>query len=1259
MKLSPKEQLSQLVEKIFKSFINPGIHICDLTTGGSKSFSIAKLTYEYYPDYFDRIIILCVQTKLVDNILSEFNTFINSDQNIIKEDDILIIKNNKEQIIDAITNNSINELIDQMDYRIGQIKNYDKLSKQLNNKLDHIREYFSSLSSQYKEYSEKKDDESFIKLFESTESDLRNAVKDFILAYNDTLDSKGLDEKKYEEELLRHFPALTKVYPQIQFWSKKVLIMTVQKIIYGIDPIISNNIFLSSIAEHPKNLIIFDESDQAATSIRKAIFEQAIEEHGRFDKGYVGYLQYKNLIDSAEHITMEYYGSELEKAINSANEKINENWSGIFKDTKHFKNIFLNSKEDLEGYRRGIFFCGSIINFQVSKAEDYNKSFICYKKGENNFRLVHSSNPSLLNTLFQHVVPISKFLSITMNSTKSIQTRFRSVIKNALERNKKIFNAESKNIANNRSSKKNPLSRPSLEREIHTLFSRFETASESNFEKQMHKFITTRKNLFVKIGKGDIKVPDYSVYSQGIRFFQEEIDEKDYLHRVRLTCREIELTPEKLIIDLAYAKETSIVLCSATASSNSVVCNFDMKYIKGTPGINVYSITKQDRDIFDKYLYDTYPKNHKIQIVPIIKYEYNDKRINHLSLPERYKAMFSDDAQKNGLADTWFRLTLQDLNNNVKDTDRTNFILFQFYRLFQFIEAYHFFITHDDIHSMLFFQNRSGDKDKNQYIVLSCLIDGSYKDFSELGNVIPTDWNNEHIFISKNKEEVDKKVLSKLSQDKDAKLMLITAFNSFKAGANLQYQIPEGLDYIAGDNWDTNESRQKKDWDAIYLQTPTNYLSINENDDEDSYEISIYNAMLNLMMLYERGCLSLSEVKSWMYKAISNKFYFSEKNNPGIIKDKSAWVQTIIEQTVGRLCRTKNKPHTTYILYDESMEPYFGPSVFDKSLTKEFRSLATFILDHCKKSISTDNDEIIRCNEANNAQKLLNKVRRNALKYTPHPNDNENNDDDILEDEEGEEYDNTIPFHIKACQEMNQSYKQTIIKKPVINDYDELTDNDKTLSFIHKCYGNWPRNDDNEYYYSCDGYGRIIPRINNISSTRKISPSTVRLDVFMKNPVIKEYFEKHGYATDWKKEGLILHPQILATDYAGEIGEEAFKALVLHYTNCKESDIKHLEGKDYELADFVICKPDGTYKIAFDVKNMDPDSEHNDKPGDMPTTIKRSIKNERLNCEIITVNMLEIKKESVDGIREICGMITESGQIIPSAIEIIKHLIND
>ncbi|WP_302533901.1 hypothetical protein [Phocaeicola coprocola] len=76
--------------------------------------------------------------------------------------------------------------------------------------------------------------------------------------------------------------------------------------------------------------------------------------------------------------------------------------------------------------------------------------------------------------------------------------------------------------------------------------------------------MTNRKNLFVSDGSSKMKLPDFSVYSQGVQLYQEEIDERDNLHRVRLSCREISTTPEKILIDLVNTDGTSVVLCSAT-----------------------------------------------------------------------------------------------------------------------------------------------------------------------------------------------------------------------------------------------------------------------------------------------------------------------------------------------------------------------------------------------------------------------------------------------------------------------------------------------------------------------------------------------------------------------------------------------------------------------------------------------------------------------------------------------------------------------
>lgn len=538
---------------------------------------------------------------------------------------------------------------------------------------------------------------------------------------------------------------------------------------------------------------------------------------------------------------------------------------------------------------------------------------------------------------------------------------------------------------------------------FNNLFSRFEINAEYQFEQQMLDFMTNRKNLFV----GDDnkkKLPDFSVYSQGVQLYQEEIDELDNQHRVRLTCREIATTPEKILIDLINSKNTSVVLCSATASSWSVVSNCDIKYLKQTLGDKIHMLSKEDRETFDDLVDKTYPVGHNIEIVPIEKHEYQDKRESSITLPDKYRQMFSTDAIEEGLVDKWFKIKNRELKMTAKDIEDQ---MFQLYRLFQFIEAYHWFISHEDIHSMIYFQNRTGDKDKEQIQLLSCLIDGSYKEQeSEFEDEIPNNWVNKHICISKDLEDVETRILPELSRDKDAKLMLISAYGSFKAGTNLQYEIPDGLDYIAGDNWTNEGDRLKKDWDAIYVQAPTAYLMMGDDGSESTYEKSLYNAMLVLMMLYERGCLSKNDVAQWLYNAISNNFMFGEKRNNGIIKDKSAWAQTTVEQAVGRLCRTRNKPHTTYILYDKSMESFFDAANMEKSLTKEFRVLTNYVIEHrSPTTIECSPDEIIRSNDANKAQSLLNRMRQIALRYTPHNSGEEEYDDDIDEKDD-------VPYNV-------------------------------------------------------------------------------------------------------------------------------------------------------------------------------------------------------------------------------------------------------
>lgn len=742
-----KEELSKHVEGIFKKYVKPGLHICDIATGGGKSYTIGKLTCEYYPKHFDRIVILCVQNKLVEGMNREIDRFIDLQDSLIKEDQKLVIENNTEVIKKAIDTDSFRRFIEQIEHRIGEMKT-EGSNNELRYACSKIKKTYEGVKNLILTQGNNNNDFVQAQITEG-ETKLRRDVRNFFELYKKVYNRQKKGRRLDIGKVLRDFPSLAKVYPQVDYKKKKVLLMTVHKAMYGIDPILGEKISLHDITEkEKKTLILLDESDQAAIAMRNAIIDQAIESSrgkNRFSKGYNGYLQYKQLIDMAEHVSDEYYGSLLDDSLNKANNIISTNWEKTLGKTEPYKNIFLGDIEELEDYRRGVFFSGPALKLNVSKSNDKSHSFICYNKGEKQFKLHHAEDDIELKQRFDYVVPMNKFLSLIVGNTTAIKAQLSKVVNEAFQKSVEKFEKTEDELSANKLPKNHYLGYPTREREIHTLFSRFETNSEYQFEQQLFEFMTNRKNLIINKREEKLKLPDYSVYSQGVQLYQEEVDERDNQHRVRLSCREISTTPEKIIFDLLRTEGTSVVLCSATASSSSVISNCDIEYLKESIGNNVHVLSEHDKETFDNLVSHTYPIGHQIEIKPLEHYTFEDNRDEKTFLPEKYKMMFSKEAREEGLDELWFKCTRRELMKSKKEGESISFPL---YRLFQFIEAYHWFINHEDIRSMIFFQNRNGDPIQTN--VLSCLIDGTYKyQNTPFEDELPSDWSNDHIRFQK------------------------------------------------------------------------------------------------------------------------------------------------------------------------------------------------------------------------------------------------------------------------------------------------------------------------------------------------------------------------------------------------------------------------------------------------------------------------------------------------------------------------------
>lgn len=1222
-----KKQLSQHVESIFKGYVTPGLHVCDLATGGGKSYTISKLTCKYYPEYFDRIIILCVQNKLVNGIWDEINKCLSTGNGKINPKDVLVVENNLEVAQKAVTSGAFELLIHQMENLSEKFDGLDPSLKAARDEYNIFKSIIQAKSTA-NDYLEKQLNDSEFKL--------RSAVRQFFRTYKALLDKQKKSPLPVNR-ILALCPSLAEVYPQVEIKNKRVLLMTVHKAFYGIDPVLFEKMSLLDLTEGHRSLVIFDESDQAAVAMRDVIIEQAIDKSEgdkRFAKGYTGFLSYNEILHSEAEMSVDYFKELLSRAFAEALEKTEKNWSVLLDDTKPYKSIFLDKNESLESYRHGVFFSGRSFRVNVGKTNDNSRSFICYKSGDRDFKLVHAQTAENLKANYDIVVKLDRFLDMAVDNSNEIKRQLCWVASEALKVSRKRFDEEISAIKSSGKSSENYFGYPTIEREIHTLVSRFEIRFENEVKAQLKEYLENQtSNLKFKTDKS-VEMTDRNVYTEGVQLYLEEVDPLDNQHRIRLSCREISTTPEKIICDLVLGGDISVVLCSATASSKTVISNFDLGYLSRVLGNKFMPLTRADWEKFDKLLSELRSPEHKIEVAEVAEFK-PDTILAKLTCPDRYRNMFSEAARKEGLPDKWLRQVIR-LFKGQKEKDSD--VVFELYRIFQFIEVYHWFVSHPDIQSMLYFQNRLADKEAPILNALACLIDGSFTQMpSEWDDEIPQDWVNSNLAITKEAEEVNLNILIKLQADKNTRVMLVAAYGSFKAGSNLQYNIPSGSDCLVGDNWTSDNSAWKKDWDAIYVQAPTAYLLMNES----AFERGLYNIMLKLMMFYENGYISRSEVASWINRALSGNFIFSADTiDDGILLDKTSWVQSTVEQAVGRICRTCNKTRTTYILYDEKLRPYFREVNRNKSMTDEYRALIASIAKAGNFDDSQDADHATVA-MANYAKKELERIRTNALKHLPHPYDDDDAFDETTE----------VSWRVADSQVWIQAFKSEILRHPTISSVGIALGSE----LLSKCYGRWMRDDNGSVVYYTDKRGRLTTLKNGHSHW--VSPETVRLTVMMKNPAIRSHFERNGYATDWKAGELTLHPLVLASDYAGEIGEEAFMAIVLAHTDCPEDRIKHLEGKLYEYADFVIVDESGKPIVAFDVKNMDPSNLHTDAKGDMDTHTKRELKEQRLGCKIVTVNIVDITDPLADEISEIGGLIDNNGNVIPSAIERIQKLI--
>lgn len=1221
MNTDSKNQLSELVTSEFKKYTENKLYLSNFATGSGKSYSIAELTCKFYPKQFGQIVILCVQRKLITSMIGELEKFYDDPESSVREEDVLIAESNVDLLIKAIKNGRLEDLVSSFEYYLenqSKPKAVGCLVELKKGVEEAKREVLNAKDSDY--LTDKTE-------FQKLEGNIRSNVKRFIGAQKKSLQDK--------DQILKAFPILKIVYPQVCIKKAKVVLMTVHKALRGIDPIIDKTLTLTGFDNQKKGtLFIFDESDQGGMSMRQVLTEMALDDKKKYDV-FKNYLMFERLLG----VKMLSDDFSQKKLLLSNLSKAADTVSGRFKDKLGVKtlpnDILLDNVEEFEDSRNGVFLCGPNFRYEIKKDKAAQHT-IGVKNKTSHLQLYTKESTNKGKRL-----SLSSFIELLNSNTKTIKASITNVVKVLKKAQLEEFKSAQK------TSRAESVPFPTDENSVHTVANRL---LNNEIEQQLLDFMTNPKSI--KTDEG-IKIEDPSVYMQGLQLYYETVDDQDFIKNVGLYCEEVLTTPEKLILQLLNKEKNTVVLSSATANSRSVISNFSIQYLKSVLRKRVVETDEATHRKFEELLNDLYHKDYQVKTMELSNYKYDDSRIDKWELHEKYRNLFDKKALDLGLDKQWFRCTKALLKNAVSgrpEKQRMKGMLFELNRLFKFMEVYFQFWNHEDIHSMIYFQNKSGMEsiDKSQIMCIAGLIDGSF-DFEEIQVELP-DFEDENVLVSNDTNAVKRRITETIGKDSRQKLMLVTAYNSFKAGENLQYEYAEGTHVLLGNSWDGGK---EKDWDAVYLQQPTNYYRTSSVENVLNTEVQKFLSMLSCMMFMDDGKINRKQAYQILNSILKQSdLYLSVDEIPGLRKDKANWMLTILEQSVGRLCRTKTKNETTYIFYDTDIRKCFKFYDKKKSYTKEFRQLITDISENQESDSLEDfeTEKSLMVNNANLANRELNQVNTKALWYNIHVDDIEQEYDS--DDDENTSY-KSAP-NVTGYQKVIDDFKEIILKNPVIDDIESIGENHHGIN-IERCYGKWRKDDSREGYdyWRCEK--EICEKTSNAELCH-ISPSSVRLDVMMRNSVIKQYFDCHGYATKWDSgKSYILHPDILQSWYAGEIGEQAFKAIVSSLFNVK---LEKLTDRDYELADFVIKDKEGKNLVAFDVKNYDPAIEHIDNVNDIDTPTKRREKTKRLGCKLVVVNIVEIPGHKASS-NEIGGLITTNGDFIPGNVEVLKQLINN
>lgn len=959
----------------------------------------------------------------------------------------------------------------------------------------------------------------YCKIFHEQERKFREAIKGYIY-------ENCAKTKKKRKEFVQTQEWIRSLYPVIDIDDKNIILMTVQKFYYPIDPLYEKAYELSS-KRYENAIIFFDEFDAS----KRILMDLIIDENANNYKTECFRL-FRRLYDelSKWNIPKYFHVAKPKEGYNQLNlldeiknevEKIQHDFEKLDKETKHildntFKTRNIESKHNFifsdsdahtitnaNDARQLIYYVEDIDDKKVNiiNSISYTRSSekdLFLKSHESLNYLYQKVNKTIANFIFSYTKVIEKYMNF-FNANKTINDEkmdFSSAcngmieILNLSEENERFLTAK--------------IMQGIRSRKARDKFEVHQVEIENDVQRSIEKFDNDKRRKkydFYKNGFSYMEVID--------SFDQHNLESKVYSYSY-------DMVPEKMIVNLCV--NYKLIGVSATATIPSILTNYDLTYFQKVLGSRVSFCSKEEHNrIMENYQYFLSNAYEKSEIV----IDFDIDRKFKCSKDEKIYL-------KETLIDIFGNNDLYSSHDNMVDQNES-------YRLKDAADLYRSFdrfCNEAKVQSFIHFVNFSVNK--HEIFKTACIkvLDLMIKKYSP---------SIKYYFLDS--EEFNKRYDPEVipSLEKGEKVFIVTTYHTLGTGVNLKYKVTkDNLKYY--DNLKLDQQKIiEKDFDGLYLSKPSNIFPFltSENNTYHNFMQVIYA----LEYLNTVGGLKKDKVLDYIKKAfritymgISDKVIFQQED----ILDITYGHLKYLIQAIGRICRTKTKGSKILILSCFDNAKLVWKTVRHQKEMNLNIEFLEFSKQACMRFDIDFASFVKSSNEANRIEKSTG-YKINSYIYRK--------------------------WTLESVKEWKE-LREFVLRYPTSNTDNSQIIKDHYIEFNEEI---------NEYSY--DGYYWTKYGNDMCEYRYSVSAKSARLQRMMQIPGLQSYFAhaERQYAIDFELGKYVMCTHLFQRIYKGALGEVAGRFILEQY----QIDIQEIEDIEFfECFDF--CYGDN---ISFDFKN--------------------------------------------------------------------------